>query len=144
MRGPARNPALHAGVAPMLLHLDHRGVPAVAGALCALVVAASLAGCSGSRSARPPADVVAQVGDRNITLKEVEEQWRKDDASDCSDATFKVYEGRRKALDELIAKELFARAAKGSGLSTDAWEEAEVSKRAKEVTDDEVRAFYET
>jgi protein-disulfide isomerase len=73
----------------------------------------------------------------------VDEQWRKDDASDYSDATFKLYEGRRKALDEIIAKELFARAAKGSGLSTDAWEEAEVSKRAKEVTGDEVRSFYE-
>jgi hypothetical protein len=61
------------------------------------------------------------VGERTITLQDVEEQWRKDDASDHADATFKVYEGRRKALDQLIARQLFAQAAKGSGLSTEAW-----------------------
>ena len=127
----------------MLFHVHHVRRRPLIYALSALLLAAALAGCSRSRSAPSSGDVVAQVGDRNFTLKDVDEQWRKDDASDYSDATFKVYEGRRKALDELIAKELFARAAKDSGLTPDAWEEAEVSKRAKDVTDNEVRSFYQ-
>ena len=99
-------------------------------------------GCSSGRAQQSSSDVVARVGDRTITLQDVEEQWRKDDAAEHADATFKVYEGRRKALDQIIAHQLFAQAAKNSGLSTDAWEEAELSKRTKEVTDEEVISFY--
>jgi protein-disulfide isomerase len=111
--------------------------------ILALGMVASLLGCSASRAQQQTSDdVVARIGDKTITLREVEEQWRKDDPSDHADAIFKVYEGRRKALDEIIARQLFTEAAKGSGLSTDAWEEAEISKRAKDVTDDDVRSFY--
>jgi protein-disulfide isomerase len=114
----------------------------IMGKVLAFAMAATLLGCSSSRAQQPADAVVARVGDRSITLREVEEQWRKTDAADHADATFKVYEGRRKALDEIIAHQLFAQAAKDSGLSTEAWEEAEVSKRTKDVTDDEVRSFY--
>ena len=50
--------------------------------------------------------------------------------------------GRRTALDEIVAKELFAEAAKKQGLSAEAYEEAELSKRVAEVTDEEVASFY--
>jgi protein-disulfide isomerase len=112
------------------------------GKLLACAIAVVLLGCSSGRAQQSPDAIVARVGGKDITLREVEEQWRKTDAADHADAVFKVYEGRRKALDEIIARQLFAEAAKGSGLSTEAWEEAETSKRAKEVTDDEVRSFY--
>jgi protein-disulfide isomerase len=107
-----------------------------------LMMAFSLLGCSAGRAQQSSNDVVARIGDKDITLKDVDEQWQKDDAADHADATFKMYEGRRKALDAIIARRLFADAAKGSGLSADAWEDAEISKRVKDVTDDEVRSFY--
>src|SRR5262245_35809576 len=108
----------------------------------AFAMAATLLGRSSGRAQQSPETVVARVGGKDITLRDVEEQWRKTDAADHADAVFKVYEGRRKALDEIIARQLFAEAAKGSGLSTEAWEEAETSKRTKEVTDDDVASFY--
>src|SRR5262245_10713415 len=88
--------------------------------LCAWSSAAQQAGGS---------DIVATVGDRGITLKEIEERWRKDEPAEHAEATQKLYEGRRKALDAIVADLLLTEAAKGTGLSPEAFEEAEITKR---------------
>lgn len=109
------------------------------------VALATALACSSGR-AQPPAaggaEPAARIGDRAVSLQDLEEQWRKSDPAEHQEATFKVYEGRRKALDGLVADQLFEQAAKGRGLSPAAYEEAEVSKRAKEVTDADVASFY--
>lgn len=112
----------------------------------ALLPAALTAACS---SSAPPAaagasDVVAKIGDRNVTMAEIDEEWRTTDAGEQAEASFKLYDGRRKALNEIIAKQFIADASKKAGLSPEAYEEAEYSKRVSEVTDDEVAAFYAT
>jgi protein-disulfide isomerase len=53
-----------------------------------------------------------------------------------------IYEGRRLALEAMIADSLVAEAAKKSGMSTDGYLEAETAKRVMPVTDAEVAAFY--
>ena len=110
----------------------------------ALLPAALAAACSSSSPPAPAGatDVVAKIGDRNVTLAEIDEEWRTTDAGEQAEASFKLYDGRRKALNEIIAKQFIADASKKAGLSPEAYEEAEYSKRVSEVTDDEVAAFY--
>jgi protein-disulfide isomerase len=115
--------------------------------VAALLPAAIAIGACRSSSPAPASapgasEVVAKIGDRNVTLGDIDEEWRKADASEYADAAFKLYDGRRKALNEIIARQFIAEESKKHGLSPEAYEEAELSKRVAEVTDDEVAAFY--
>lgn len=112
-----------------------------------LLLSAAFAVASCSSPSRPAApagasDVVATLGDRTITMADLDKEWQSTDASGHAEITFKLYDGRRKALHEIIARQLLAEQAKKQGLSPEAYEEAELSKRVTEVTDDEVSAFY--
>ena len=60
-----------------------------------------------------------------------------------AEATQKLYDGRRAALEAIIADMLLAEAAKKKGMSADAYVEAEIGKRVKPVTDAEVVTFYQ-
>src|SRR5688572_20917112 len=108
-----------------------------------LTLALALLACNSAPSPQGEAGAIAgRVGDRAITMKDVEERWRAVDPAEYTDATFKVYEGRHNALESLIAEQLFTEASKGSGLSPEAYAEMEISRRTKEVTDEEVASFY--
>ena len=107
-------------------------------------VAASLLACSSAPAQQAGTDVAARVGDRTITVKELDDRWRAADPAGHSEATQKLYDGRRNALEEIIAEMLVAEAAKGRSMSPDAYVEAEISKRAKPVTDADVVAFYQS
>jgi protein-disulfide isomerase len=111
-----------------------------------LVLAAVLTmlGCSSLAQQARDSDEVARVGDRTITLKEVEDRWKKDDAAEHAEVAQKLYEGRRSALDDIVAEILITEASRGTGLSREAYEEAEISKRAKKVTPADVESFYKT
>jgi protein-disulfide isomerase len=106
--------------------------------------AATLLACSSAPAQQAPLDAAARVGDRTITVKELDDRWRAGDPAGHSEATQKLYEGRRNALDEIIAEMLVAEAAKGKGMSPDAYVEAEIARRAKPVTDADVVAFYQS
>ena len=108
----------------------------------ALAATLSLVACASSAQQSAEGEVVAKVGDRAITLKEIEDRWRKDDAAEHAEATQKLYDGRRGALDKIVADILIANAAKGSGMSVDGFEEAEISKRVRQVNDADVQSFY--
>ena len=91
-----------------------------------------------------PNDVAARVGDRAITVRELDERWRSNDPAQHAEATQLFYDGRRAALDAIIVEMVLAQAAKGKGLSPDAFAEAEIAKRVKPVTDADVAGFYQT
>jgi protein-disulfide isomerase len=99
--------------------------------------------CS-SAPAQSGNDVAAKVGGRSITTKELDEKWAKDDPGAQAEATQKLYEGRRAALDAIVAEMLIADAAKAKGTSAESFETAEVAKRVKPVTDADVSNFYQT
>jgi protein-disulfide isomerase len=105
-------------------------------------IVATLLACS-SAPAQQGSDVAARIGDRAITLKELDDKWRADDPAAHAEATQKLYEGRRAALENILAGMLIAEAAKGSGMSLEAYEESQVSTRVKPVTDADVVAFYQ-
>ena len=107
-----------------------------------LTVAATLLACS-TAPAQQGSDTAARFGDRTITVKELDDRWRAEDPAAQAEAVQTLYEGRRNALEVIVADSLIAEAAKGKGLSPDAFVEAEISRRTKPVTDGEVVSFYQ-
>ena len=106
-------------------------------------VAATLLACSAAPAQQNGSDVAARFGDRTITVKELDDKWKAEDPSAHAEATQKLYEGRRNALEAIVADSLIAEAAKGKGLSPDAFIEAEIARRVKPVTDAEVVEFFQ-
>jgi protein-disulfide isomerase len=88
-------------------------------------------------------DAAARVGQRTITMKEVEERWRADNPSEHAQAIQALYEGRRAALDAIIADMLIEQAAKAAGSTPEQYTQAEVAKRIKPVTDTDVASFFQ-
>jgi protein-disulfide isomerase len=109
----------------------------------ALTAALTLIACSPSRAQQAGSDTAARIGDRVVTLKELEDRWAASDPAQHAEATQKLYEGRRAALDDIIAETLIGQAAKAKGMTPEAYEEAEIGKRVKPVTDADVVAFYQ-
>jgi protein-disulfide isomerase len=104
------------------------------------VVVASMA-CSSATAQQP--ENAARVGSRTITTKELDDRWRADDPASQADATQKLYDGRRAALDAIIADMLLTEAAKKKSMTAEAYETEEIGKRVKPVTDAEVVSFFQ-
>ena len=105
-------------------------------------IAGLLLACS-SAPAQSGSDVAARVGSRAITVKELDDRWRTLDAADQSETVQKLYDGRRNALEAIVADMLLADAAKAKGLSPEAYVQSEISTRVKPVTDAAVVSFYQ-
>lgn len=112
----------------------------------ALLVVATLSvlSCSASSQQSGGNEPAARIGDRVVTMQELEDRWRTTDPAEYAQTTQKLYDGRRQALETLLAEALINEAAKGTGLSPDAWVEAQMSKRLKPITEDQVVSFYQT
>jgi hypothetical protein len=119
-------------------------VAAVAVALPSLVCA--------QQSQQPPAattavandgDVAARVGDRVITVKDVDAAWRQADPASHAQAAQTIYDGRRQALDRLVDDILIADAARTKGVPAEQLTKDEIGRRTKPVTDAEVDGFYQ-
>jgi protein-disulfide isomerase len=106
-----------------------------------LTALVSLFACSAAPAQQN--DAAARIGNRTVTTKELDDRWRADDPASQAEATQKLYDGRRAALDAIIADALLSEAAKKKGVSTEAYELEEVGKRVKPVTDADVTTFYQ-
>ena len=117
----------------------------VAVALVLALAAPPLVGAQQSNSGLlgAPGDVAARVGDRTITLSEVDEAWRQANAATQVQAAQAVYDGRKQALEKMLADLLIERAAKAKGMAAERFEAEEMAKRAKPLADTEVALFYE-
>src|SRR5687767_10671928 len=104
-------------------------------AICAILLALA---CS-TPAQQPPAvqtgqaesDVAARVGDRAITLKELDDRWRTGQPADHAQAVQKMYDGRKDALDAIVAEMLIEQAAKAKGVTPTQFSETEMTRRAK-------------
>ena len=83
-------------------------------------------------------DVAARVGDRAITVKDLDDRWRQDNPAELAQANQAIYDGRRAALDNLIATMLIEQAAKKGGVTPEQYMQAELGKRTKPVTDADI------
>lgn len=82
-------------------------------------------------------DIVAHVGDRSITLEEVDEAGGRA----LYDASHALYEQRVRSLYALLSDELLSREAAARDLSIDALLEQEVTSKTAPVTEDDVDRY---
>ena len=109
----------------------------------ALLLTAALTLLACSSAAQQGSDAAARIGDRSITMKELDDRWRSSNPSEHATATQQMYEGRRGALEQIVADQLLADAGKKTGLSGEAYAQAEIAKRIKPITDADVATFYQ-
>ena len=120
-------------------------------AACLAVGAAGLAACAGdsdvaAQAPAPPSNpdqVVAEVGGRTVTLKELDAKWEAFDAAERARVTQLMYQNRRNMLEQLVGDILIENAAKAAGQPVDAFVAQDAAKRAQPVSDAEVAQFYE-
>lgn len=109
------------------------------------VVALSLFACSSApaQQVEGGANPAGQIGDQVISVQEVEDRWRQIDPAGRAEATQKLYDGRRNALESIVAERLIAEAAKAKGMTPDAYEQEEMAARIAPVTEADVVTFYQ-
>jgi protein-disulfide isomerase len=117
---------------------DMRQLSIAAALVLALACAAPAQQASSAGS-----DVAARVGDRTITVKELDEAWRKSAPGPHAQALQTMYDGRKDALDTMIADMLIEQAAKARGVSSEEYIQAEIGKRITSVSDADVVQFFE-
>ncbi|OFW04472.1 MAG: hypothetical protein A3I61_11720 [Acidobacteria bacterium RIFCSPLOWO2_02_FULL_68_18] len=113
-------------------------------ATCAVLLALACATPAQQRTTESSgSSVAARVGDRAVTLTEVDERWRQTQPAQRAQAVQQMYQGRRDALDAIVAELLIEQAAKAKGLDAEKFTEAEIARRVQPVTDGQVVAFYQ-
>jgi protein-disulfide isomerase len=113
-------------------------------ATCAILLAlACSAPAQQTPSGQNGSDVAARVGDRTITVKEVDDRWRQAQPAGHAQAVQQIYDGRKQTLDAMVADMLVEQAAKAKGVNPAQFTEAEVARRIKPVTDGQIAAFFQ-
>lgn len=87
--------------------------------------------------------VVAEIGGRKITMKELDDRWQSMDPAERSRITQLLYQNRRNVLDQMMGDLLIEQAANTAGVPVQKFTEDETAKRLKPVTEADVRQFYE-
>jgi protein-disulfide isomerase len=114
------------------------------------ITAALLLGLACSAPAQQPSasqpaggDAAARIGNRTVTMKEIEDRWRENNPMEHAQAIQALYDGRRAALDAIVAEMLIEQAAKAQGVTSEQYTDTEVTKRVKPVTEADVVAFFQ-
>jgi protein-disulfide isomerase len=98
--------------------------------------------CSSQAQQQGGQDAAARIGDRTVTVRELDDRWRQEDPAAKAQADQAVYDGRKAALDAIIADALVTEAAKAKGVTKEVFVQAEVAKRLTPVNDTDVRNFF--
>lgn len=110
---------------------------------CVLLGVVLLAACAPSASEEPAeespqAGVAAKVGDRTITIEQLDERARTTNMT-----TYQaLYDARRRVLDQLIDDQLLENEAAAQGVTVEQLVRGELEKRVQPVTDANIEAFY--
>ena len=108
---------------------------------CALLL---LFACSSkAQQANSGNETAARIGNRVVTMKELEDRWKENSPGEMTEALQVIYEGRRAALDAIVADMLIEQAAKAAGVTPAVYTEQEITKRLKPVTEGDVLNFYQ-
>ncbi|MBL8137560.1 MAG: thioredoxin domain-containing protein [Acidobacteria bacterium] len=122
---------------------------------CALaLVLAALGGsaCADAQTAQAPApaagtgdqdQVVATVGDRKFTLKDVEARWQEEDPAERARVSQLLYQHRRQSIDMLVGDYLIEGAAKKAGLTKEKYLATELEKRRGPITDADIQKVFD-
>jgi protein-disulfide isomerase len=87
-------------------------------------------------------DPAARVGDRVISVAEVDREWRRTDPGSQVALSRELHEVRRRIVQTMVADELIAREAASRGLTTDALLAEEIPRRTIEMPEAAVTSLY--
>ena len=87
--------------------------------------------------------VVASVGDRMVTMDDLDAAWRSNDAGSRLRMLQELYETRRRTLDVVVGEILVEREAIARGTSRDELLAQELPSRTPPVTDEEISLVYQ-
>ena len=110
---------------------------AVCGALALSMSFSAAMACAQSDS-----EVVGRVGDRPVTMADLDEAWRTNDAASRIRMLQELYDTRRRTLDVVIGDMLIDREAVANGVSRDALLAQELPSRTLPVTDEDIALLY--
>ena len=106
-------------------------------------------GCTSAQSAtaqatsQGPDAVVAEVGGRKITMKEVHDRGQSLNPTERARVIQLLYQNRRNALEQIMADILIENAAKSANQTPAEFVDAESQKRLTPVTDADVQQFFD-
>ena len=95
-----------------------------------------------TRAEVPDGEVVARVGDHDITLGELDQAWEESDKGAYVRLQQQLYDTRRRALEIVIGDYLLEIEAKARGITRDELLGQELPSRLTPVTDAEVESVY--
>jgi protein-disulfide isomerase len=114
----------------------------VTGAVATTVLAASFASSSMISPAGRGSDVAARIGDREVTLADVDARWQRENPAKYLEAMESVYDWRTRALKSVIGEMLVESAASSRGMTVEQYVDVELTQRVRQVTESDVMAFY--
>ena len=89
-----------------------------------------------------PPEVAAKVGDRTISVADVDREWQRTDPAGYAALMRELYERRRRAANDLVTTELIAREAVARGMTPEALLQEEIPKRTIRLPDAAVTSLY--
>ncbi len=89
-------------------------------------------------------DPAAQVGDKTITMSDVDREWQRTDPVGYLAASRQLYEARRRVVTDLVNNELLTREASSRGLTVDALLAQELPKRTVALPDNALTSLYQS
>lgn len=89
-------------------------------------------------------EAAAKVGDRVITVAEVDQEWRRAEPGGYAAVSREIYEQRRRAADRMVTNELVAREAAARGVTTQALLDEEIPKRIVTMPESAVLSLYQS
>ncbi len=104
--------------------------------------AAAAGDSDGPVLAAEPGAVAATVGDRIITVADVDREWRRQDPGGFIALAREIHDTRWRFTDALVADELIAREAEFQGLTPETLLEREIPPRIVEMPESAVRSLY--
>ena len=110
-------------------------------AVCGILAVAM--GIGAAVFAQSDRDVVGQVGDREVTMAELDEAWRMNDAASRMRMLQELYDTRKRTLDIVIGEILVEREALARGTSRDELLAQELPSRTLPITSDDIEGLYE-
>jgi len=89
-------------------------------------------------------DAAARVGDKTISVADVDREWQRTDPTGYLSASRQLYDARRRVVTDMVNNELLSREAASRGITVDALLKEELPKRSVPLPDNAVTALYES
>src|SRR5207249_951355 len=89
-------------------------------------------------------ETAGQVGDRSISIEEVDREWRRSDPFNYMRLAREIYDVQHRIVETMVTDELLAIEAKARGVSVDALLAEEVPKRIIAMPDSAVISLYQS